>query len=267
VLVEKPMVVDPADGRRLLALAREHDARLLVGYTYEHTAHAIRLREQIAAGRIGRVEHVSCTMASIARDLYAGRPETYVDGSIGFEMTETPNAATYSTPGAGGGQAQSQLTHAAALALHLSGLAPRRVSAVMADFGLPVDLADVLALEFEGGAIGTLDSTGAVLPNQAEILQCRIFGDAGHVQLDAIEGRASIHGPGGAVEQLEPLSEEGRYPTGAPVRNLIGVVRGEEPNRAPGALGQQVVELLDAALRAARERRTVDVDGANAALR
>jgi predicted dehydrogenase len=259
VLVEKPMVVDPADGRRLLALVHQHGAELLVGYTFEHTRHAIQLREQIAAGRIGAVEHVSCTFASVARELYRGRPDAYVDGSIGYAMTETPHASTYSTPGAGGGQAHAQLTHSAALALHLCGLAPLRVSAFTAAFELPVDLADVLVVQFEGGAIGALDSTGAVQPGQAEILQCRIYGDAGHVQVDATQGRASIHGAGGAIEQLEPLSEAERYATGAPVRNLIGVARGEEANHAPGALGQQVVELLDAALRSAREGRVIDI--------
>ncbi|MDQ2698799.1 MAG: Gfo/Idh/MocA family oxidoreductase [Actinomycetota bacterium] len=259
VLVEKPMVVDPAEGFQLLDLARTHGAELMVGYTFHHTPHAIRLRQEIADGRIGTVEHVSVTFASIMRDLLRGKPETLADGGVGFDMTETPDAGTYSTPGAGGGQAHGQLTHSAALALHLTGLEPARVSAVTAAFELDVDLADALAVEFSSGAVGALDSAGMVLPGQEEILQCRIFGSAGHIQLDAIAGRASIHGPGGAVEELPPLAGDDLYPHGAPVASLIRLALGEGPNLAPGELGQQVVLLLDAALRSAREHRAIDI--------
>jgi predicted dehydrogenase len=261
VLVEKPMVVDPVEGFRLLALAREYETELSVGYTFHHTPHVIRLKAEIAAGRIGTVEHVSATFASIMRELLRGRPESYSDGATGFDMVETPEFSTYSTPGAGGGQAHGQLTHSAALALHLTGLTPIRVSAVSAAFDLDVDLADALAVEFSSGAIAALDSAGMVLPGQQEILQCRIFGSHGHVELDAMGGRASIHGPDGAVETLTPLGDDDRYPTGAPVRNLIRLALGEGPNLAPGELGQQVVLLLDAALRSARERRAIDIPG------
>jgi predicted dehydrogenase len=261
VLVEKPMVVRPAEGRELLALAAAHDAHLLVGYTFQYTPHVIRLREEIAAGRIGAVEHVSCTFASIARELYRGHPEVYQDGATGFDMSVVPEASTYSEPAAGGGgQAHSQLTHSAALVLHLTGLRPRRVSATVANFELAVDLADALAVEFENGAIGAIDSVGSIQRGHDEILQCRIYGDAGHAQLDAIQGTAALHLAGGELVRLPDLPEDERYPMGAPVRNLIGVALGEEPNRAPGLLGQQVVELLDGALRSAAEGRAVALD-------
>jgi len=258
-LVEKPMVVDPRDGEHLLELSRATGAELMVGYTYQSTRHTIALREAIAAGRIGTVEHVSCTFASVARELYRGHAAAYGDGGIGFEMPETPTPETYSDPRGAGGQLHSQLTHSAALALHLTGLRPVRVSAFMAGFELAVDLADALAVQFEGGAVGAFDSTGSVLPGQAEILQCRIFGDRGHVEIDAVGGRASIHTANGETERLEDLGEPELYPMQAPLRNLIGVLRGEEENRAPGTLGQQVVLLLDAAGRSAREGRAVEV--------
>jgi predicted dehydrogenase len=260
VLVEKPMTIAPAEADELCRLASATGAELSVGYTFQHTPHAIRLRDEIARGRIGRVEHVSCQFASIARELYRGTPEAYDHGETGFAMTETPGASTYSTPGSGGGgQAHSQLTHSAALALHLSGAAPRRVAAVTSAFELPVDLADALAVELDGGALAAFDSVGSVLPGQDEILQCRVFGDEGHVQLDAIAGRASIHGAGGAVEELSPLTSEDAYPLHEPARNLVGLALGEAPNRAPGLLGAQVVHLLDAALRSAADGRAVEL--------
>jgi predicted dehydrogenase len=256
VLVEKPMVVSPEEGRDLLRLSQLHGAHLSVGYTFQHTKQVIALREAIAEGRIGTVQHVSCTFASIAVELYRGRPEAYRDNPD-FPMLEVPDSATYSDPG--GGQATSQLTHSAALALHLSGLTPREVSAAIANFELPVDLADALAITFTSGAVGTLDSVGSLLPGQQEILQCRVFGEKGHVQLDAIAGEASIHAAGTDAERLPPLAASETYPIAAPAENLVGVVLGEEPNRAPGTLGQQVVELLDAAFRSARDGRATHV--------
>jgi predicted dehydrogenase len=256
VLVEKPMVVRPEDASRLVALSERHGAALSVGYTFHYTPHVIRLREEIAAGRIGRVEHVSCLFASTVRELYRSRPAAYADGDLGYAMSEVPQPDSYSQPGAGGGgQAHSQLTHSAALVLHLTGLAPVAVSAVTASFDLEVDLADALAIRFANGAVGALDSVGSVLSGQDEILQCRIFGDRGHVQLDAIQGTASIHGPNGETEYLEPLAAADRYPLHAPARALLG----GGPSRAPGRLGADVVALLDAALRSAAEGRAVDV--------
>ena len=259
VLVEKPMVIDPAEGFHLLELSRRVGAELIVGYTFHHTRHVIHLKEQIAAGRIGTVEHVSCTFASIMRELLRGRPAEYSAGATGFEMSEVPDSTTYSAPGLGGGQAHAQLTHSAALVLHLTALAPQRVSALTANLELEVDLADALAVEFTSGAIASLDSVGTVLPGQQEVLQCRIFGSHGHIQLDAMSGHASIHGEGGAIDTLAPLSDAELYPVDAPARNLIGVTLGEEPNRAPAELGQQVTLLLAAALRSAYEGRAIEL--------
>ena len=258
VLVEKPMVVDPAEGAELVELAESNGASLLVGYTFNHTAHAMQLRDEIQAGRIGKVEHVSCTFASIMRELLRGSPHKYSDGATGFAMNEIPDPTTYSDS-LTGGQAHSQLTHSAALALHLTGLVPVKVAALTASFELSVDLADSLAVGFSGGALGSFDCAGMVTPGQNEILQLRIFGDRGHILMDSISGSASIHGDDGSTELLMPLDVSARYPTGAPVANLIGVALDVEPNRAPGHLGQQVSTLIDGALRSARDGVAIDI--------
>jgi len=257
VLVEKPMVIDPAQAEALCNLAEATGAELLVGYTFHHTPHVIHLREEIASGAIGAVEHVSCLFASTARELYRGRPEVYRE-ALGLGPVE-PGQRTYADPAGGGGQAHTQLTHSAALALHLTGLHPVRVSAMTAKFELNVDLADAAAVEFAGGALGSLDSVGSVQPGHEEILECRVFGGAGHIEIDAIHGRAAIHRADEATEHLADLAEDQVYPVGAPARNLIGVTLGDAPNRAPGRLGLEVVRLLSAIFESDRLGRAVEV--------
>src|SRR5262249_15003337 len=72
VLVEKPMVLRTDHARALVELAGRQGVELVVGYPYHFNAQALALRDQIAAGRIGPLEHVSCLFASTVRELYRG---------------------------------------------------------------------------------------------------------------------------------------------------------------------------------------------------
>ena len=92
------------------------------------------------------------------------------------------------------GQGQTQVTHSAALLFLLTGLKPVSVAAMTEPFELAVDLADAVVVRFANGAIGSLGSTGSVLPGQDEMLEYRIFGDRGHIVFDVNEGSAVIYG-------------------------------------------------------------------------
>jgi predicted dehydrogenase len=251
VLVEKPMTLDPADAFGLVDLARSVGRELIVGYPWHYNRQALALRDAIGEGAIGPVESASVLFASIVRELYRGRPESYRD-VLGYTLN-APGDSTYSDPAiAGGGQGQTQLTHSSALLLWLTGLVPAAVSALTANFELAVDLADAVAVRFEGGAVASLAATGNVLPGQDEILEIRIFGPDGHIVWDVDSGSASIHGHGGAITELPGLEVAERYPEAAPVGNLVGVALGRESNGSPGEIGARTVALIDAMYRAAR---------------
>ncbi len=236
VLVEKPMTTDPADAADLVARAASVGRELIVGYPYHYVPAYRALRDQIADGALGRLELVTGLFASVVRELYRGRPEPYRE-TLGYTFN-TPGAGTYSRPGdGGGGQAHTQVTHLAALLLWLTGLRPVTVSAVTATTGLAVDLVDALAIRFEEGVVGSLASTGGVQPTQEELLELRLFGDGGHVLLDASAGRMSSHLQGGQIESAPVIPAAERYPEGAPARNLVGVAMGRETNGSPGTLG------------------------------
>ena len=216
------------------------------------------MRDAIAAGRVGEIEYVSCQFASIVRELYRGNPEPYRD-ILGYSVNP-PGLRTYADPEiAGGGQGQTQVTHSAALLFLLTGLRPTSVAALTEPFELAVDLADAIVVRFANGAIGSLGSTGSVLPGQEEMLEYRIFGDRGHIVFDVNEGSAVIYGVGGEADRLPGLPAEERYPDWAPADNLVDVALGRGQNGSPASLGVLTVEFVDAMYRAAREGRTVSV--------
>jgi predicted dehydrogenase len=255
VLVEKPLTVDPHDAFDLVQRARRRGRELIVGYPYHFVPQLAELRDRIGAGAIGRAELVVGLFASVVRELYRGRPDAYAE-VLGYP-THGPASSTYSDPVlAGGGQGQTQVTHLAALLLWLTGLEPVEVSALTAEAGLAVDLVDALAVRFEGGAIGSLASTGGVAPTQPEQLELRVFGDRGHVVVDVTRGEATIAAADGSVTRLPTTPEPERYPEAAPATNLVEVALGRVPNRSPGSLAAMVVSLIDALYRAARSGRT-----------
>lgn len=255
VLVEKPLTIDPHEAFDLVERAATAGRELIVGYPYHHVPQLAEVRRRLVAGAIGRPELLVGLFASVVRELYRGRPETYAS-VLGYP-THGPRTATYSDPRvAGGGQGQTQVTHLVALALWLTGLEPTEVSAMTADGGLAVDLVDSVAVRFRGGAIGSFASTGGVTPAQPEQLEVRVYGDAGHVTVDAMRGEAAIATPDGALTELPVTPEVDRYPEWAPARNLVGVALGREPNASPGTLGATAVALIDALYRSAASGRS-----------
>lgn len=58
VLVEKPLTLDVADGRRLVQLAKERGAILMVGHLLEYHPAVLRLRELIESGELGELRYI-----------------------------------------------------------------------------------------------------------------------------------------------------------------------------------------------------------------
>lgn len=249
VLLEKPMVLEPEHATELVALAKKRQRELLIDYPWHYNAQARMVKQALADGKIGTVEFVSCLFASIVRELYAGRPESYRD-EFGYPLA-APGESTYSDATvSGGGQGQTQVTHAAALLLWMTGLAPERVVALTENFELSVDLADAVGIHFAGGPLATLASTGSVNPGHDELLEYRIFGSDGHLLFDVNRGEVVFHTAAG-IDRLPELPLEQRYPEAAPVQNLVGIALGTDENQSPGTLGAQVVSVVDAMYRSA----------------
>ncbi len=263
VLVEKPLVLDPADGRRLIEAAAVAGVEIVVGYTWHYNPQVLRARQWIAEGRIGSIRYVQSFFGSSPVNLYRGDPEADVYAYGEGAAFDGPLPSTYSDPLlAGGGQGQTQLTHSIALLLFMTGLDPERVSAFMDNGGTAVDVVDALSIRFRGGALGVIGSTGAVTPvTHTDTLEYVMHGSSGHLHFDVMDGSLRLYTSDGATDEPE-LPAADRYPMWGPATNLIELAMGRGLNGSPASYGQRTVETLHAAYRsAARNGSAIDIEG------
>ena len=261
LMLEKPMTVESRHAARLLEESSGRGLEIVVGYPYHFNQQVLAARDWIAAGEIGELLYVHSLFASIVWDLFRGNVDLVAD-AVGFTITPT-GTDTYGDPAlSGGGQAIVQITHSAALLLFMTGLAPAEVFAFMENKDLRVDLVDALAVRFEGGCIGTIDSTGSTVRTQEELLEYRIYGTGGHIWLDLSTSELGLYRADGSVvrnpadpKPAGPRAYAEAYPEDAPVNNLVDVILGRDQNRSPAELGAAVVRLLEAAYESARTGR------------
>jgi predicted dehydrogenase len=246
-MLEKPMTLYAADARELVDLAREREREVIIGYTYTFSSHATRAREVMRSGLLGPIQYVNCVMASRVVGLLRG------DSPPVFGSPLVPvhgPGAVYSQPSlSGGGHGHLQVTHMVGLLFVVTGLRARRVLGLMNNHGLAVDLVDVMAVEFEGGALGTVGGSGNAYGGKLDL---QIHCERGSIDMDLTAGTTTIRGHDGLHEELEPEPEPVRAASRfATVNNLVDVVLRKAANGAPGEAGWRAVELLDAAYRSA----------------
>ena len=256
VLVEKPMALTAAHAWELVERAQARGVELMVGTTFQFTSLARRVREIVQSGGIGELLYVSGLFASIAESFYRGRPEDYAPV---FEYPVSgPLPNSYSDPRiAGGGQGQSQLSHAMGMVFWVTGRRAVGVFAYMEKFDLGVDLVDAVSYRLDNGPIGTMGATGSLRPGQDENQEIRYYGSEGQLRQDLIHGTADVYYNDGSSEVLPPLAEEDIYPKHLPSRTLADLVLGEGQNLAPGSVAAHTVELLEAAYRSAESGMAV----------
>lgn len=245
VVIDKPMTLYAWEAKALVELAQAQGRELLVGYPYNYTPYAIRSREVIQSGALGKVQYVSCVFATHIFDLLRGEHD--VTGVV-----HGPGKV-YSDPAlSGGGLGHLQLTHPLGVLFFITDLRVKRVHALMHQHGLAVDLVGAITAEFEGGALGTIGGTGNLGGGNGRKQTVQIYCEDGSIDIDIVSGAATIYRRDQAPEPIEPVVGERDYRRDAPAHNLVGIVLGQVKNESPGRVGGRVVELLDAAYRSAQ---------------
>lgn len=257
VMVEKPMVVDPAHGRELLQIAREQGRNLHIGYPYPYTRHNRLLRELIAAGELGQILFGTSLFMTSVLEFYRG--QTAYAGEPDAGAMWGPATDTYSDPNRGGGQMLTQVTHSASLLFHLTGLRPSEVAAFTDTYDTKVDVWDAISFRTKEGAAGTLASTGTIPRTQKVIEEYRVFGSNGHALVDTTNGTLVIHFNDGTSRAEPPIEPEDRYPLQQTSRQLVDTILGRSPVLVSGELGLLTVEFLAAALESAQTRQVVQM--------
>ena len=259
MLVEKPMVLTAAHAWDLVDRAEAKGLHLMVGTTFQFTSHARRIREIVQSGGIGDLLYVSGLFASMVDSFYRGRPEEYRQV---FDYPVTPpQEDTYSDPAiAGGGQGQTQLSHAMGMVFWVTGRRATEAFAYMGNFDLKVDLVDAISYKLDNGGIGTMGATGSLAVDQDMNEEFRYYGTNGQIRQDIIHGKADALYNDGTSEVLPDLSEDDIYPMHLPSRTLADLTQGEGENLAPGRVAARTVELLEAAYKSAESGMPVRTD-------
>lgn len=259
VLVEKPLALTAEHAWDLVRRAEKAGLQLMVGTTFQFTRLARRCRDALQGGEIGGLLHVNGCFSSAVESFFRARPADYQQ-AFKFPVTP-PGKSTYSDPDiAGGGQGQTQLSHAMGMVLWATGNRAVEVSAFMENRDLRVDLVDAISYRLENGALGTMGATGSVasgLPQQQTIYY---YGTHGLILQDLIGGTLQIHTNNGRSETYGPLPEDEIYPAELPARTLVDLILGNVYNPAPGRDAARTVEFLQAAYRSAAEGRVIAVE-------
>jgi predicted dehydrogenase len=256
VLCEKPMALNTAEAKTMLAASQEAGKRLMINFSYRFTPQSMALRRQVEEGVLGQIYY--------ARTVWLRRRGIPRLGSW-FGQKK------YS----GGGPLIDLGVHRLDLALWLIGY-PRPVYVVgncvqalgieMAkQTGKPFDVEDFAAgyVQFENGATLCLEASWASNIKEQELMETRLFGTKGgarHYNLDegyefAVETYVEKEGFHYDMQLHDfPVS-----PLYNPMYHFVDAIVNDRPHIATGEEGVIVMEILDALYQSAETGRPVQI--------
>ncbi len=235
VFVEKPLTTNVADAVAAVEAAERAGIPLQVGHQRRRTAADRHIRRLIDAGRMGDIE---------ALDAVHSVPN-------GFRM---PDTAWRWDP------EESPLGSMTSLGIHKIDSMQYHAGPIRSVFCFtragrehPIDEATVLALEFESGAVGTLVTSFF----SAVCSELAVHGQNASAYNLADGARLQIQVRGEATR--EEVELEAADPVVDQLQEFARAIRGETAPEVDGRVALHVVEVLEAAMVSARERRAVDI--------
>ncbi len=246
VLVEKPLVLYADHGRQLVELARAHKRELIAGFPFNYLPFLPQAIAILHSGELGAIQAVNCQYNSNILGFLQGQDQHQQRRLHG------PGAAYADRELSGGGHGHTQITHFAGLLFHVTRLQPLRVSALMANHGLSLDMVNVMSVQFTGDVLGTVSGVGNLVGTPSTRARLEVFCAAGALEIAAFPLSCTVRRQDGSSEELaQNAAGESGYPAAAPANNLVDVILGRAANISPGEVGWRAAELLDAAYRSA----------------
>jgi predicted dehydrogenase len=242
VLCEKPMAMNAAEGREMLASAQKAGKRLMINFSYRFTEQSMALKQQVDAGSIGDVY--------FARTIWHRRR-----GLPGFGGWFGQKELS------GGGPLIDLGVHRIDLALWLMGC-PKPVwvlgstynpisSALAAKRNAMFDVEDLAVglIKFENGATLEVEASWAANIKESELMETRLYGTLGGLvqrNLDEtykFEAELYVERDGAHFDmKLHPPVP----PVTTPMYHFIDSITNDKPHIATGEEGLLVMEILDA---------------------
>jgi predicted dehydrogenase len=259
VLVEKPFTTIASEAHELVNLARSKSLHLSIGYTFQHTNAAIALKRALDNEEIGEILLVNGLFASMAEAYYRGVPEEY-KGIFKWAITG-PDPQTFSDPKlSGGGQAQTQVSHAIGMILHAINQRATQVAAFMEKRDLNVDLIDAMAFTCEANILGNMGSTGNLRDGDKHQQEFRYYGTKGYILHDMRNGELLVRNDKGHQYEISGADIGNTYPALEVSRHLVDLITGKaQVNLAPGLQAAWAVEFIEAAYESVATKSIVQV--------
>lgn len=247
VLCEKPMTTDPQQAWELVRIAQAHDRHLVLANGYNYLDQVDTLRQRIADGAIGRIEHVMASFISATRDVFAGETGLNTWKTSFFR----PDRSTWQDPLRGGGFAYGQLSHSLALVYFLTALSPVSASAynVMQQ---GVDLANSAAVRLSNGAVASISGAAAMPQGNRGLMRLFLTGSEGVMTVEFDRDFGEIRRHDGRNEVLNIATGAWIYNCKGPVNALVDLALGQGQNLSPGAIGARATATIAAILASGR---------------
>lgn len=247
VLLEKPIAVQPAQGRGLVALAAEKNLALVVAQNPPYWSHCRYLREQIQQGKIGELESAHLHWTGNARGVMGLEPlPADLPGVVRPTLFRQDPAQN------GGGHLIDGGSHLICELLWCMGL---RVEEVAAQMDNPSwDLRSSLSARLSNGSLATLSGVAdSALPARRQhALYC---GSAGTAAVRGLPFEITL----AVGKEVVRRREEELPPPPAPVENFVDCVLGRGQPALDGDLAVHIVEIIQAAYASAQNGRAVRV--------
>ncbi len=242
VLCDKPMAATTAECTRMIAAARKADKILHINQTLHYWPVFIALPKLVAAGKIGKVQHIRCLR------FHSTSPD------VGW----SPGAKWFVSSAYDGGIVLDIGVHMADVMKWIGG--PVTEVFAITDTRAPkIDVADNARalMRFENGATGVLELSWTAASNSGLL---EVYGEKGTLRMG--------FAPDGQIELIkqtcrspEPSISHPKPPKSSPTSQqaFVDAVHGKAPSRTPGELGREAVALCEAILKSGEQRRYVKV--------
>ncbi len=243
VLCEKPMAISVADCDAMIAACR--NAHVTLGIVYQTRFEPLTrgLKDALDGGWIGKLLWASTSTIWYRSDAYY-RSASW-RGTWAHE---------------GGGVLINQGSHSLDLFLWLTGM-PSRVTAQMRTLNHDIEVEDAVMaqLEYESGALGSVQATSIAFPGFSERLE--FYGDRGSAIYHKGEGRLEWHRRDPREDRVETAAATsgatGPQTTDAgphivQYQDFVQAVRSGRPPAIDGKEGRKSIELIEAIYRSAR---------------
>lgn len=223
--VEKPLTIDLAEARRLVALAEAHDRVLMVGHLLEYHPAIIRLHEMIEAGELGEIRYI------VSNRLNLGKVRTEENALWSFAP------------------------HDIAVILRLVGADPEQIVATGGSY-ITRDIADVTVtqLAFPNGVRSHVFVSWLHPFKEQKLV---VVGSKKMASFDDVNKQLVLHDQRVDLAEGQPVPVKGEgvpvefdqseTPLEAEVKHFVARVGDRERPLTDGASGVRVLEILHAA--------------------